>query len=789
MEERRWRRSDFESANADGFLYVDTASRSVLPLGVQNAGLGAVKRKTKPWYGFTDAGDEAVSDIRTFFSRLINSPSPICIGFAPATSTAISLVAANVARTNRLVKGQSVLLVESEMGSAVYPWQDACKHTGATMKVVPSPSMTGSWVEAIIHELDDQVAVIAVPHVHWCDGSFIDLEKLSQHLDARFGSNRPLLIIDATQSLGVLPFNVAAIKPSFVCCSVHKWLCCPYGMSLMYVAPEFHNIWEPIDHHERSRMGSDQPAWDELGVMDNAVGYPVPFMAGARRFDFGGRPNPIIVPMVREALRLVLFWTPEYIQTYLRNLTDQLVSCLQLSCPLLDWKPREERCGHILGVRFRSWSGTAAASSVATLGKLLKERNVIVSVRSGWLRIAPYVFNTGAEMITMAKLLSHLSLASYPSSTHAVPTDNQTAVQVLQGVITASVQRRLKVIITGSTGWLGQYCCQMLLRDNVMDGFSVELYAAYNRTAPDFLPPERCVQLDLKDATAVEGVIREICPDVVVHLAALSSPAVCHKDPVEARVVNCPVHLVDAVERYAPQCLFIFSSTDLVYDGEHAPYRPDPTHPPSPETVYGETKLAMEREVLRLTNGIVLRLSNMLGPRFAYRNAGTKFLQWLFESYRKREKVALRCDEIRSFVLVDDVLEIIYRAIHRCACVLSAGESQMFAGPRVFNVGGPRGLSRLDLGALVAASDGARLVVDSPVGEDEADGTKEVSQLHTAVWKVGSSTNAESIVATGIANPRDVTMNSEETERVFGMQFTTPGDAVNKIKKDFLAST
>jgi dTDP-4-dehydrorhamnose reductase len=564
----------------------------------------------------------------------------------------------------------------------------------------------------------------------------------------------------------------------------------------MYVAPEFHSTWEPIDHHERSRVGSDQPAWDELGAMDNVTGYPTPFMPGARRFDFGGRPNPIIVPMVREALRLILYWTPEKIQAYLRTLTDQLVSSLQVSCPLLDCKSREERCGHILGVRFRSWSGTAA-SSVSTLGQLLKERNVVVSVRAGWLRIAPYVFNTLPEMVTVAKLLSHLSLASYPSSTITAPTDGRLAVQMLQETISSSSQRRLKVIVTGSAGWLGQYCCQMLLREKTVGDYHIDLYAAYNKTAPSFIPPEQCVQLDLTDAAGVEGAIRDIRPDVVIHLAALSSPAVCHKNPDEARAVNCPVWLVDAVAMHAPHCLFVFSSTDLVYDGEHPPYRVDPAHPPAPETVYGVTKLAMETEVLRLPNGVVLRLSNMLGPPYAFRPAGIKFLQWLFESYRKGEKVSLRCDEIRSFVMVDDVLEIVYRAVRRCACVLSAGGRAMFDGARVFNVGGPEGLSRLDLGGLVAASHGARLVVESDEGMKS--GMKSgptgpsvsppaAAPVTGAVWTVTSSSNAESIAATGIRNPRDVTMNSDETERVFGIRFTPPAEAVNSLKKEFASS-
>ena len=299
MTDYPWRRSDFKSAHDDGYIYLDTAGRSVLPIKVEQIGLEALSCKAMPWCGL--GGDQSeVEDVRTLIAQLIHAPSSNCIAFAPATSSAISLAARNILQSNVLGVGKTILVLEQETGSAMYAWQDACIQSGATLKVVMTPALTRSWIETIQSELDDNVAVIAVPHVHWCDGSMIDLDQLSVYLDDRFGNRRPYLIIDATQSLGVLPFNVTTIKPSFVCASVHKWLCAPYGMSIMYIAPEFHAIWGPIDHHERSHVGSDQPAWDEVGAMNNTTGYPTLFFDGARRFDFGGRPNPILIPTLRQ---------------------------------------------------------------------------------------------------------------------------------------------------------------------------------------------------------------------------------------------------------------------------------------------------------------------------------------------------------------------------------------------------------------------------------------------------------------------------------------------------------
>ena len=54
-------------------------------------------------------------------------------------------------------------------------------------------------------------------------------------------------------------------------------------------------------------------------------------------------------------------------------------------------------------------------------------------------------------------------------------------------------------------------------------------------------------------------------PDVVVHVAALASPAVCEKEPALAAAANAPPFLFDVLGATAgPDCLFLYTSTDLV---------------------------------------------------------------------------------------------------------------------------------------------------------------------------------------------------------------------------------
>ena len=95
----------------------------------------------------------------------------------------------------------------------------------------------------------------------------------------------PLLIVDATQSLGAVPFDVQdpVLAPALalVACSAHKWLNGAFGMSMVFVADAFWapplpsarreglgfdkgeppRLWVPLDQHDRTRLGATEPDW------------------------------------------------------------------------------------------------------------------------------------------------------------------------------------------------------------------------------------------------------------------------------------------------------------------------------------------------------------------------------------------------------------------------------------------------------------------------------------------------------------------------------------------------
>jgi selenocysteine lyase/cysteine desulfurase len=96
------------------------------------------------------------------------------------------------------------------------------------------------------------------------------------------------------------------------------------------------------------------------------------------------------------ALRQTLDWGVEEIQDTLRGLTDLVADAatgLGLSV-----NPRQQRAGHLVGLRLGSHDPRAVAAA-------LSEARVYVSVRGGSVRVSPHVFNDHRDVERLIAVL------------------------------------------------------------------------------------------------------------------------------------------------------------------------------------------------------------------------------------------------------------------------------------------------------------------------------------------------------------------------------------------------
>ncbi len=139
----------------------------------------------------------------------------------------------------------------------------------------------------------------------------------------------------------------------------------------------------------------------------------------------------------------------------------------------------------------------------------------------------------------------------------------------------------MRILITGAAGMLGR---------EVVD---------HARTRDHDVTAADRTTLDVGDADAVDAIVAQTRPDVIVNCAAATAVDACETDRAGAFRVNAEgvAHLANAAAAHGAHLVQV--STDYVFDGtKTAPYHEaDVTNP---QSVYGESKLAGERAALAL---------------------------------------------------------------------------------------------------------------------------------------------------------------------------------------------
>ncbi len=196
----------------------------------------------------------------------------------------------------------------------------------------------------------------------------------------------------------------------------------------------------------------------------------------------------------------------------------------------------------------------------------------------------------------------------------------------------------------------------------------------------------RTVPVDLLDPAAVAQLMGSLAPQRLVHAAALTHVATAYRDPQRAHRVNVEITRTLAALAARHGSRFVLLSTDMVFDGEAAPYAED--HTPRPSSVYGRTKLAAEEAALTTpgANAVVLRVPLLYGLPAVER--ATTF-RALVDALLARKPVQLFEDEVRTPLWLEDAA----RAVRHVA------DSELTG---VVHAGGPESLNRLQMGQLLA---------------------------------------------------------------------------------------
>ncbi|MQY25083.1 aminotransferase class V-fold PLP-dependent enzyme [Nocardia aurantia] len=233
-------------------VFLDSAGSSLPPQVVLDTAIEHLRREAE--IGGYRAASERLDDlaaVKTAVATLINA-EPASIALSDSASRAWSDFFYSVP----LAAGDRILLSQSDYASNAIAALQRARATGAVVEAIPAAADGRLDVEALAGMLDERVKLVSLVHVPTNGGLINPVTEVSR-LAHGVGA---LVLLDACQSTGQLPIDVAALEVDALSATGRKWLRGPRGTGFLYVRPDLAATMEPgrLDLHSAQWVEPDE---------------------------------------------------------------------------------------------------------------------------------------------------------------------------------------------------------------------------------------------------------------------------------------------------------------------------------------------------------------------------------------------------------------------------------------------------------------------------------------------------------------------------------------------------
>ncbi|MFN2459678.1 MAG: aminotransferase class V-fold PLP-dependent enzyme [Candidatus Velthaea sp.] len=205
--------------------------------------LAARDALTRYYAEWADRGPEAwagwLAEVRAIadgIGGLFGAP-PGSVYLAPNVSTLQSAIASATAFPS---ERNEVVYESLQFPSLAYVWT-AWERMGAVTRCVPSDDGRTIPTERIVAAITPKTAVIVLSHAYYQSAALVDVPAIV----ARAKETGTLLVLDAYQTAGIVPFDVTSLDADIVVGGSHKWLCGGPGCGYIYVKPAIARDFSP----------------------------------------------------------------------------------------------------------------------------------------------------------------------------------------------------------------------------------------------------------------------------------------------------------------------------------------------------------------------------------------------------------------------------------------------------------------------------------------------------------------------------------------------------------------
>jgi len=230
----------------------------------------------------------------------------------------------------------------------------------------------------------------------------------------------------------------------------------------------------------------------------------------------------------------------------------------------------------------------------------------------------------------------------------------------------------MRVLVTGGAGLLGSA---------LMAGAPEWAEAHATRRNTPVAEGVRAHAVDLADAAAVDALLDELRPGVVIHAAVGTKEG-------ERDIVHATRNVALACGRTGAALIHV--STDALLDGEGAPYAEEAA--PAPVHAYGRFKTRAEDAVRSLLPAAAVARTSLI----VRDDPPDSVSAWTLDALRRGERLRLFVDEMRCPIAADDLAAQLWE--------IAALPAERRAG--VWHLVGPEMVSRFSLGMMLAVRHG-----------------------------------------------------------------------------------
>lgn len=201
----------------------DAVYQTMTQLG--NAGRGA--------HAPTLAASRTIYRCREQLANLFAIDDPSCIAFTMNATESL-----NMAISGLITSQDHVITTACEHNSVLRPLYRK-EREGASLTIIPADDFGRISYEHLEEAIRKDTKAIVITHASNVTGNVHDLVRISGILKeaaGKLGIAKPLLLVDASQSAGILPIDVDKMGIDILCFTGHKSLYGPQGTGGIYVS-------------------------------------------------------------------------------------------------------------------------------------------------------------------------------------------------------------------------------------------------------------------------------------------------------------------------------------------------------------------------------------------------------------------------------------------------------------------------------------------------------------------------------------------------------------------------